>query len=195
MNYVTNVKLAVYRHFADTGQRPTPSDVARSVGADQGSVVEAYRDLFSQRLLVLEPDGSSIRMAQKLNATRHQDLRSLSNLLADLVYFRGRVALYALLKALDVGPGDEVATQAFTCVAVPEAIMATGASPIYVDLEPTGFNMDVGDLQHKITSRTRAIIVQHTPKHNRQILSSRGPLARPIDPGQHQENSVLSMHH
>jgi len=82
--------------------------------------------------------------------------------LARLTYYRGRVALYAILKALNVGPGDEVATQAFTCIAVPEAIMATGARPLYVDIEASGFNMDPEHLMSRLTSRTRVIIVQHT---------------------------------
>lgn len=82
--------------------------------------------------------------------------------LSSFTYFRGRVALYAILKALNIGKGDEVATQAFTCVAVPEGIMASCACPIYIDIESMGFNMDAGDLEQKITSKTRAIIVQHT---------------------------------
>jgi len=79
-----------------------------------------------------------------------------------LFFYRGRVALYVILKALGLGNQDQVATQAFTCIAVPEAIMATGARPVYVDLEPNGFNMDAGDLERKITPQTRAIVVQHT---------------------------------
>jgi len=85
-----------------------------------------------------------------------------SSSMVELTFFRGRVALYAILKALEIGEGDEVITQAFTCVAVPEAIMAAGARPVYVDLESNSFNMDADDLEGKITSRTRAIIVQHT---------------------------------
>jgi hypothetical protein len=57
------VKLAVYRHFAETGRRPSPRDVAGRVGSDVDRVLEAYRRLCAQRLLVLEADGSSIRMA------------------------------------------------------------------------------------------------------------------------------------
>lgn len=79
-----------------------------------------------------------------------------------LLYYRGRVALYALLKALDVGTNDEVATQAFTCVAVPEGIMAVGARPLWVDIQANGYNMDPTDLERKLTPHTRAIIVQHT---------------------------------
>lgn len=63
---------------------------------------------------------------------------------------------------MGIGDGDQVVTQAFTCVAVPEAIMTSGARPVYVDIEPSGFNMDAGDLDRKITPQTKAIIVQHT---------------------------------
>lgn len=77
-------------------------------------------------------------------------------------YYRGRVALYAQLKALGIGSGDEVLTQAFTCVAVPEGIMAAGAKPIWVDIETRGYNLDPNDLERKLTPQTRAIIVQHT---------------------------------
>jgi dTDP-4-amino-4,6-dideoxygalactose transaminase len=79
-----------------------------------------------------------------------------------LNYYRGRVALYAVLQALGIGRGDEVALQAFTCLAVPEAIMALGARPKYIDIENDGFNMDAEDLRAKLGPRTRAVIVQHT---------------------------------
>jgi dTDP-4-amino-4,6-dideoxygalactose transaminase len=79
-----------------------------------------------------------------------------------LLYFRGRVALYHILRLLGVGPGDEVLLQAFTCVAVPEAIMATGAKPVWVDIAPGGVNLDASDLASRITPRTKAVVVQHT---------------------------------
>jgi dTDP-4-amino-4,6-dideoxygalactose transaminase len=67
-----------------------------------------------------------------------------------------------MLKGLGVGKGDEVALQAFTCIANPEAIMAIGAKPLYIDIEKNGVNMDVDDLKKKLTSNTKAIVVQHT---------------------------------
>lgn len=91
-----------------------------------------------------------------------KQFQDTAHFFTDLYYFRGRVALFALLKGMNVGEGDEVILQAFTCVANPEAIMATGATPVYVDVEPDGVNMDPDDLEQKITSRTRAIIIQHT---------------------------------
>jgi len=77
-------------------------------------------------------------------------------------YFRGRVALFHALRAMGVGRGDEVALQAFTCVAVPEAILATGARPIWVDIVSGGVNMDPRSLAGRITPRTKAVVVQHT---------------------------------
>ncbi|MCW5937027.1 MAG: DegT/DnrJ/EryC1/StrS family aminotransferase [Fimbriimonadaceae bacterium] len=81
--------------------------------------------------------------------------------LAELTYYRGRVGLAAILKALDIGPGDRVATQAFTCLAVPEGIMATGAVPVWIDTEPGGVNMDAEDLARRLPG-VKAVVVQHT---------------------------------
>ena len=63
MSFDTQTKLAIYRHFAETGQRPSLEVVAERVGADATSVRDAYVRLRAQRVLVLEPDGESIRMA------------------------------------------------------------------------------------------------------------------------------------
>ena len=63
MEFDVRVKLTVYGHFAETGRRPSPADVAARVGESVASVLDAYQRLRAQRLLVLEPDGSSIRMA------------------------------------------------------------------------------------------------------------------------------------
>ena len=63
MSFEVRVKLAVYGHFADTGRAPSAAEVARVVGADVGAVLDAWRSLRAQRVLVLDADGSSIRMA------------------------------------------------------------------------------------------------------------------------------------
>jgi len=63
MSLDTQTKLAIYRHFAETGQRPSLQVVGDRVGADISNVREAYLRLRAQRVLVLEPDGTSIRMA------------------------------------------------------------------------------------------------------------------------------------
>ena len=73
----------------------------------------------------------------------------------------GRSALFALLSCAGIGKGDEVLVPAFTCVAVPNSVCWTGATPVYVDIDRT-YNMDPADAAKKITKRTRAIIIQHT---------------------------------
>jgi len=74
----------------------------------------------------------------------------------------GRSALYLILKAAGIGEGDEVLIQAYTCNAVPNPIIWTGAKPIYADIKADSLNVAVDDLKKKITERTRAIILQHT---------------------------------
>ena len=72
MEYDVQVKLAVYRHFAETGRRPSPEEVAGRIGSSVESVLEAYQRLRAQRLLVLEADGSSIRMASPFSGVPTQ---------------------------------------------------------------------------------------------------------------------------
>jgi hypothetical protein len=63
MELDTQVKLVVYGFFAETGSAPSPRDVAERSHSPVERVLEAYQSLLAQRLLVLEADGSSIRMA------------------------------------------------------------------------------------------------------------------------------------
>jgi UDP-2-acetamido-2-deoxy-ribo-hexuluronate aminotransferase len=70
----------------------------------------------------------------------------------------GTMALELCLRALDVGPGDEVITTAFSWISAAEAIALVGATPIFVDIEPSTFLLDPGAVEAAITPRTRAII-------------------------------------
>ena len=78
------------------------------------------------------------------------------------LFWKGRVALYALLRAVGVGPGDEVILPAFTCVVVPSAILYLGATPVYAEVDERTYNVDVGRLAARITPRTRVILAQNT---------------------------------
>jgi dTDP-4-amino-4,6-dideoxygalactose transaminase len=77
-------------------------------------------------------------------------------------FWKGRVALYAILRALGVGEGDEVILPGYTCVMDVNPIKYVGARPVYVDIEPVTYNMDVGLLEKVISPRTRVILAQHT---------------------------------
>jgi dTDP-4-amino-4,6-dideoxygalactose transaminase len=73
----------------------------------------------------------------------------------------GTDALYIGLRALNVGPGDEVITTAFSYIATSEAIVRTGAKPVFVELDPTTYNLDVSKIEEKITPQTRALLPVH----------------------------------
>ena len=64
MDFDTEVKLALYRRIAATAEAPTVADVADDVRRSPAEVREAYRRLYRNRVLVLEPDGETIRMAR-----------------------------------------------------------------------------------------------------------------------------------
>jgi dTDP-4-amino-4,6-dideoxygalactose transaminase len=78
------------------------------------------------------------------------------------LFWKGRVALYALLRALGVGPGDEVVVPAFTCVVVPNAIIYAGAVPVYADIDDVAYTVDAASVAAVAGPRTRAILAQNT---------------------------------
>ena len=77
-------------------------------------------------------------------------------------FWKGRVALYAILKAMGVGVDDEIILPGYTCVMDVNPIKYLGAKPVYVDIERNTFNMNAGLLEDKITTNTKVIIAQHT---------------------------------
>ena len=70
--------------------------------------------------------------------------------------------MYAILRALEVGQGDEVILPGYTCVMDVNPIMYLGARPVYVDVEPVTYNIDPALIEPQITSRTKVIVAQHT---------------------------------
>jgi dTDP-4-amino-4,6-dideoxygalactose transaminase len=73
----------------------------------------------------------------------------------------GTDALYLSLRALDIGVGDEVITTSFSFFATTEVISAVGAIPVFVDIDPTTFNLDVSKISAAITKKTKAIMPVH----------------------------------
>jgi UDP-2-acetamido-2-deoxy-ribo-hexuluronate aminotransferase len=70
----------------------------------------------------------------------------------------GTMSLEIALRALKVGPGDEVITVPFTWISTAEVVALVGAQPVFVDIEPRSYNLDVDLLEEAVTPRTRAII-------------------------------------
>jgi len=73
----------------------------------------------------------------------------------------GTAALHIILRAMGIGPGDEVITVSHTFIATPEAIFLAGAKPVFVDIDPVTYLMDVNQVESKISSHTKAILPVH----------------------------------
>lgn len=113
---------------------------------------EVFKFLFSKNHIV---EGKYIQKFEK-------EICKITHSEYATAFTSGRHALYSILKVLGIGKGDDVLIQAFTCVVVPNAVLYVGANPVYVDTEKNHYNISFSDLKKKITSKTKAIIVQHT---------------------------------
>ena len=126
---------------------------------DLGPQIEAHWDAFNaafQRVLrgqhfILGPEEQAFEQeaASYLGARHAIGLNS------------GTDALFIALRALGIGPGDEVITTPFTFFATAEAISHVGATPVFVDVQEDSFNLDMDLVERAITPRTKAIIPVH----------------------------------
>ena len=73
----------------------------------------------------------------------------------------GTAALELALRALEVGPGDEVITTAYTFVATAAAILLVGAVPVFADIDPESYELDPAAVEAAVTPRTRAVVPVH----------------------------------
>ena len=73
----------------------------------------------------------------------------------------GTAALDVALKALKIGPGEEVITTPFTFIASATSILFQGAKPVFADIDPKTYNLNPNEVLEKITDKTRAILVVH----------------------------------
>ena len=135
---------------------------AARLGANARAYVERHHDYR------LPPTASPSPARATDRVTAHADLASA---MAELIGVppttsrcsgRGASRSYAILAALGVGPGDEVIVPAFTCVAVPNAILYTGATPVYVDIDEASYTADPAAVAAALSPRTRIVLAQNT---------------------------------
>ncbi len=129
----------------------------------------------SQDIPLSKPDLSPLETELVLEVMRNERLamgpmtEEFESLVARYVGARHAVAvnsgtsgLFCVLKALGIGPGDEVITTPFSFIASTNVILHVGATPVFVDIEPVSLNMDPGLIERAITERTRAILAVET---------------------------------
>lgn len=129
----------------------------------------------SQEIPLSKPDLSPLETELVLEVMRTERLamgpmtEEFESLVSGYVGLRHGIAvnsgtsgLFCVLKALGIGPGDEVITTPFSFVASTNVILHVGATPVFVDIEPVSLNMDPGLIERAITPRTRAILAVET---------------------------------
>jgi dTDP-4-amino-4,6-dideoxygalactose transaminase len=134
------------------GNDPVPFiDLVGQYNAIAPEIQEAVQQVFAEQKFVLG-----------------DEVRDFENEIADFCDSRhavgcasGTDALILSLLATDVGPGDEVITTPFTFQATAGAIVRVGAEPVFVDIDPVTYNLDIANVEAAITKRTKAIIPVH----------------------------------
>ena len=121
-----------------------------------------YEALKSELLPVIEKTLASGHYVLGPNvAALEQEIAAYTGTRFGIGVNSGSDALTLALRALEVGPGDEVITTPFTYIAPAESIHQVGAKIVFADIHPRTFNIDPEQVAAKITSRTKAIIPVH----------------------------------
>ena len=117
---------------------------------------ETYKDEIDRRMREVVDHGQFIM---------GPEVDELESILAEYVGVKhcitvasGTDSLEIALRALDIGPGDEVITVPFSWISTAEVIAAVGATPVFIDIEPETFNMNADLLDDAITKNTKAIM-------------------------------------
>jgi len=142
--------------LADGGQQaasqPVPLiDLKAQYATIRDEVQEAVTDLFERQAFVL---GEPVAELEK-------EIASYCDSAEAIGCASGTDALILSLLAAGVGPGDEVITSPFTFFATAGAIHRVGAVPVFVDIEPVGFNIDPAQIEAAVTPKTKAIMPVH----------------------------------
>ncbi len=119
--------------------------------ADRVQVLRSFRTLF------LPHTWRRGKNVERLREIIARDMKGDVSLFSS-----GREGLLTLLRSMKIGKGDDVIIQAYTCVVVPNAIQAAGATPLYADIQADTLNIEPESIERLITPRTKAIICQHT---------------------------------
>jgi len=130
-------------------------DLVRQHAALREELLRAIAGVLDSSQFVLGPEGRAVEAA----------LAEASGVRHGVGVASGTDALRLALAAAGVRPGDEVITPAFSFVASASTVAMLGATPVFVDIEPETFSLDVEAAARAVTSRTRAIVAVHLYGH------------------------------
>src|SRR3989449_1760543 len=140
--------------------RPCPFDATRSPVASDGMKIPlSGPDITAvERRAVLDVlESSNLSLGPKL-VEFEQAMAKYVRVRHAVAVNSGTSGLQLIVRALGIGPGDEVITTPFSFIASANCIVVEGARPTFVDIEPGTYNIDVTKIEHAITPRTKAIL-------------------------------------
>jgi dTDP-4-amino-4,6-dideoxygalactose transaminase len=130
-------------------------DLTRQHAALKADLLAAMERVLDGSRFILGPEGEALE----------GEIAALCGVRHAVGVASGTEALRVALAALDVGPGDEVITPAFSFIASSSTIAMAGATPVFVDVEPDTLALDPVAVERAITPRTRAIVAVHLYGH------------------------------
>ncbi len=142
-------------------------DLTRQHAALRGKILAAMTRVLDSSRFILGAEGEALEAA----------LAARSGVRHGIGVASGTDALRLALQALNVKPGDEVITPALSFVASASTIVMAGATPVFADIEPETYALDVPALERAITPRTRGIVAVHLYGHPAP-MDAITPLAR-----------------
>jgi dTDP-4-amino-4,6-dideoxygalactose transaminase len=131
---------------------PIPQfDLAAHFAAIGEEIRAAVDRVLSSRQFILGPEGAALE----------EEIARLCGVAHGIGVGSGTDALVLALRSCGVAAGDEVILPPFTFVATGSAVSALGAKPVFADIQPNTYNIDPAQIERRVTSRTRAIVVVH----------------------------------
>lgn len=129
-----------------------PSDIPLSQPDITEAEIDAVVDVLRSNRLSIGPQQALFEEAVAKRADREHGVAVSS----------GTAGLHLVLRALNIGPGDEVITTPFSFIASANCILYVGAKPVFVDINPTTLNLDPANVEAAITDKTKAILAVET---------------------------------
>ena len=124
--------------------------------------VQGHSYLTEENILILSNMVKNFNSYEQIIKRYENEFTSLIGTGYGLSFAAGRMAFYSLMKVLNIGQGDEVILQGSTCSVMPNAVLRTGAKPVFADIDKDTFGSSAAEIEKKITPNTKLIVAQHS---------------------------------